>query len=190
MTSRDHEYTMKMAEEAIARIRGLSLPADPLSYELWYTYATRHIPDLNQRINDALERNGTLSCEEVDNIYNEFLRRAQAREIGTKLSGEIDRMVELLDELILSTAEGRTDCVDASEQLKGSVSQTSVRAIADTLIKSLRSVETKYAALEHRLAVSKPRDGFAPAGHGDLKGRGQCRHRHGAHQPARFRKDA
>lgn len=156
MTSRDHDYTLKIAEQAIEKIRVLALPADPPAYELWYTYATRRMPALNNRINSVLEAKGTMSLAELDGICDEFLlSEAGVKGVGTKLSGEIDRVLEMLDELILSSAQSRDDCCDASRQLTASEDQKSVRAIADALIKSLRSVEQKYAALEHRLSVSK-----------------------------------
>jgi diguanylate cyclase len=156
MTSRDHEYTLKIAEHALGKIKALSLPADPPAYELWYAYAARRLPALNHRINSILDANGTLSVDELDGIYDEFLLSPTGvKRIGTRLSGEIDRVVEMLDELILSTGESRGDCSDASNQLAVSTDQPAVRAIADALIRSLRSVELKYAALEQRLSVSK-----------------------------------
>ena len=39
----------------LEKIKALSLPADPSSYELWYNYAVGRNPDLNRRINRAID---------------------------------------------------------------------------------------------------------------------------------------
>jgi diguanylate cyclase len=159
MTSRDHAYTIKTAELALERIRALSLPADPPGYELWYTYTTGRNERLNERINKALAQHGTLSLDELDQISDEFLissrMRAQLDSANTKISTEINSVVEMLGELVLSTSEGRHDCADASRQLASSTDGDVVRSIADTLIASLRKIEVQQATLEQRLAASR-----------------------------------
>jgi diguanylate cyclase len=156
MATRDHEYTLKFAEMAIEKIKALELPADPVSYAIWYAYAVGRHPAMNRRINDALDTLGTLSVEELDHIYHEFLSAPEGLErIRTKVSGEIDRIVEMLHELIVSTSESRTNCADASTRLTASSDPNTMQAIADALIKSLRAVELKHAALEQRLRSSQ-----------------------------------
>jgi len=156
MSSRDHEYTQKIAELTIEKIKSLALPADPRSYELWYNYTVGRNPGLTRRVNTSLDANGTLSIGEIDLIYDEFFSTKDGvKRIGTKVSEEIDRIVEMLHELIVSTSESRSDCANTSRQLALSTDADSVRAKADALIKSLRAVELKHAALEQRLSTSK-----------------------------------
>jgi diguanylate cyclase len=97
MSSRDHEYTVKIAEIALEKIKSLSLPADPSSYELWYNYAVGRNPDLNRRINRAIDENGGLPMSEVDGIYNEFMglsrTRTELKNLSENVSGEIDNVV-------------------------------------------------------------------------------------------------
>ena len=61
--------------------------------------------------------------------------------VSTKVSAEIDKIVGMLGQLILSTSEGRGDCANATRQLAISTDQEAVRAISDALIKSLRAIE-------------------------------------------------
>jgi diguanylate cyclase len=162
VTSRDHHYTLRIAEMAIERIKSLALPADPPAYELWYSYVAGYNPELNRSVNRALEAadgGGSLSLPRLDQIYDEHLSRSRTRaeleNVGTQVSGEIDNIVGMLDELILSTSESRSNCADASSKLTQSADRNSVRAVADALVKSLRSVELRQAALEQRLGASK-----------------------------------
>jgi diguanylate cyclase len=159
MTRRDHDYTVKMAELAIQRIKVLGLPADPAGYELWYTYACGRNDKLNRRVNRIIEENGCLSIAEQNEIYDEFLSSARTGSalgnVSTKVSAEIDKVVGMLGELILSTSKGRGDCANASRQLAIWADQEAVRAISDALIKSLRAIELQHTALEQRLIASK-----------------------------------
>jgi diguanylate cyclase len=158
MSSRDHEYTVKIAEIALEKIKSLSLPADPSSYELWYDYAVGRNPDLNRRINRAIDENGGLPMSEVDGIYNEFMglsrTRTELKNLSENVSGEIDNVVGILGELILSASESRDNWAEASTRLVDPRDQNTLRAIADALIKSLRAVELKCTALEQRLNAS------------------------------------
>jgi len=71
------------------------------------------------------------------------------------VSAEIDKAVAMLSELILSTSDGRSECADASRQLAGSTDPNVVRAISDSLIKTLRAIEVKHTALEQQLIGSR-----------------------------------
>ncbi|MGP0094308.1 MAG: diguanylate cyclase [Xanthobacteraceae bacterium] len=157
--SRDHDYTLRIAEMALERIKSLSLPADPPGYELWYSYVAGHNAELNRSVNRALDAGDGLSLPRLDEIYDEHLSPSRTRSgverVGTQVSGEIDNIIGMLDELILSTSETRGNCADASSKLAESSDRNSVRAVADALVKSLRSVELRQAALEQRLGASK-----------------------------------
>jgi diguanylate cyclase len=159
MGSRSHDYTLRLAEMALERIKALSLPADPPGYELWYSYVAGHNPELNRRINRALDENGTLSAHALDGIYDEYLSSSRARSelerAGTDISREIDNIVGMLGEFILSTSQDRNDCADASRRLAQSSDQDSIRAVADAIINSLRAVEVRHAAMEQRLNAAK-----------------------------------
>src|SRR5450432_1475857 len=77
MGSHNHDYTLRIAEMALERIKALSLPADPPGYELWYSYSTGRNPEMNRRINSAINENGSLSVFELDGIYEEYLASAR-----------------------------------------------------------------------------------------------------------------
>ncbi len=159
MSSRDHDYTLKIAQETLERIRALSLPADPAAFELWYTYVTGVNEPLNRCINTIIEEKGSLSIDELEKIQEDYVSHSQlcstAGQVTTKVSAEIDHIVGMLSELILSTAQGREDCAKASSRLESAEDREAVRAISDTLIESLRTIEVQHAALERQLIASR-----------------------------------
>jgi diguanylate cyclase len=157
MGSRNHEYTLRLAELALERIKALSLPADPPGYELWYAYASGRNPEMNRRINRMIEENGAPSVFDLDQIYGEYLTssRTDAEHASTEVSREIDNIVGMLGEFILATSQDRIDCADASKRLALSGDRDSIRAVADAIINSLRAVEVRHAAMEQRLGNAK-----------------------------------
>lgn len=159
MSHRDPDYTLSLALAAIERIKALRLPADPPGYELFYQYARNTNPNLNRAINDTLDAEGHLSLDQFDKIYEEFFAPARVRATlassGTRVSGEIQNAIGLLDELIISISRSRNDCTEASAQLETSGDGDAVKAIANAIIRSLRDVEVRYKALEQRFSDSK-----------------------------------
>ena len=71
----EHQRTLAFAEIALGQIKALRQPAYPRNYEVWYAYATGYNPSLNQTINETLNRNGTLTTADVDQIYEICVRR-------------------------------------------------------------------------------------------------------------------
>jgi diguanylate cyclase len=159
MAAGNHDYTLRIAEMALERIRALSLPADPSAYELWYTYAANRNPEMNREINRVLDANGSLSVFDLDGIYEQYLSssrtRAEVERVGTDVSREIDNIVGMLGEFMLSTSRDRNECSDASRQLAESTDAGSVRGIVDALINSLRTIEIRHTAIEQRLSAAK-----------------------------------
>ena len=66
----EHERTMAFADIAFGQIKALRQSASPRNYEVWYTYATGYSPALNQTINETLARNGTLTDDDLKQVYS------------------------------------------------------------------------------------------------------------------------
>jgi diguanylate cyclase len=64
----EHQRTLEFAEIALGQIKALRQPAFPRDYEIWYIYATGYNPALNQEINEALGRYGSLSAANIDRL--------------------------------------------------------------------------------------------------------------------------
>jgi len=151
------DHTLRLAEEALDRIKSLSLPADPPSYQLWYTYVAGHNPELTNRINRALAFGGRPTVSELDEIYDDLLapKDQNIGPLGTRVSHEIETMIAALNEVLATTSETRNDCAEAARHLAQPIDQRTLRSIADALITSLRRVEERHGALEQKLASSQ-----------------------------------
>ena len=190
MSSRDHDYTLKIAQETLERIEALGLPADPAAFELWYTYVTGVNEPLNRCINTIIEEKGSLSIDQLERIQEDFASPSRlystAGQATTKISAEIDQIVGMLSELILSTARGREDCAKASSKLETAEDRDAVRAISDTLIEFAahhRAPTCRSRTAAHRIASGgRSCKSCARQGHGS----GEYGFGHGSCQSARL----
>ena len=55
------------------QITVLQAPADPPSFHLWYAYATKAVPALNQAIGGLLESQPNIPIDQLDGIYDQWL---------------------------------------------------------------------------------------------------------------------
>jgi diguanylate cyclase len=155
----EHERTMAFAEIAVGQLKALRHPAHPRNYEIWYTYATGYKPSLNQRINEILARNGTLSAADLDQIYDSFLSPDQLTEridnVGTKVVDEIEQVMAMIDAAVGTTTSYTESLAGATEQLSQAADRDGLRLIVESLVRSTKDMEQTNHALETRLKASK-----------------------------------
>ena len=104
----EHERTMAFAEVALGQIKSLRQTAVPRNYEIWYVYATGYNPALNKIINETLARAGKLTETDLEQLYDTYLSQLRASEridkVGSRVVGEIDDVMTLINEALGSTA--------------------------------------------------------------------------------------
>jgi diguanylate cyclase len=157
--SDEHERTMAFAEIAIGQIKALRQPASPRVYEVWYNYATGYNPSLNQRVNETLSSNGTLTAADIDRIYTTFLSPTRATDeigsVNTKISGEIDQVMALIDHAVSSASVHDASLSDVTRRLGGATDRETVRSAIESLVQTASAMKQDNRALEARLKSSK-----------------------------------
>ena len=155
----EHERTMAFAEIALGQIKALRQPAIPRNYEIWYAYATGYHPSLNQKINDTLKEKGTLSGDDLDEIYAAYLSPAHLSDrinsVGSKVKGEIEQVMAMIDAAAGSASSYTESLADMSEKIGQSKDREGLRAIVESLVQSAKEMEVSNQQLEERLNASK-----------------------------------
>jgi diguanylate cyclase len=155
----EHERTIAFAEIALGQIKALRQPAVPRNYEIWYTYATGYNPSLNQMVNETLERNGTLSVKDLEDIYNTYLSPVRLGEridrVGAKVVDEIEQVMSMIDAAVGRTSSYSESLADMSDKLGSASDREALRAIVEGLVRSTREMEQTNHSLEVRLKASK-----------------------------------
>jgi diguanylate cyclase len=155
----DHERTMAFAEIAFGQIKALRQPASPRHFEIWYAYATGYNPSLNQTINDILARDGTLSEDSINQIYDTYIspNRFSDRidDVGAQVKGEIEQVMAMIGAAAGSAYNYTENLASASERLDRTDDGAGIRVIVESLVQATKQVERINKALEARLSASK-----------------------------------
>jgi diguanylate cyclase len=157
--SDEHERTMAFAEIALGQIKALRQPAAPRVYEVWYNYATGYNPHLNQQVNDRLSATGTLTDADIDDIYTAFISRTRFIDelgtVNTKISGEIDQVMALVDSAMRSATKHDASLTDVAKKLGAAPDREAIRNLVETLVQTASGMQRDNLALEARLKSSK-----------------------------------
>src|SRR5262245_15751937 len=157
--SDEHERTMAFAEIAFGQIKALRQPAIPRNFEIWYNYATGYNPSLNQTVNEALERQGTLTAKDLDDIYDTFLSPHRLTDkvdaVGAKVVDEIEQVMAMIGAAVGTTSGYTESLVDASQKLGRANDKDGLRAIVESLVSSTREIEQTNFTVEERRPASK-----------------------------------
>ncbi|HEX2653368.1 MAG TPA: diguanylate cyclase [Xanthobacteraceae bacterium] len=154
-----HERTVAFAEIALGQIKALRQPANPRNYEIWYTYATGHNPELNQEINDILGQQGTLSEMDVERIYERYLSPAhltdQIGSVGHQVADEIEQVMAMIDAAVGSASHYTESLANVTQKLGTAKDREGLRAIVESLVVTTKEMEKINQKLETRLTASK-----------------------------------
>ncbi len=155
----EHDRSMAFAEIALGQIKALHQPAYPRNYEVWYNYATGYIPSLNQTINEALARNGTLTGAEIEQIYDTYLSPARLTDrmdtVGGQIVDEIEQVMAMIDAAVGSATNYTESLASATQSLGSAKDRDGLRTIVESLVLATKDMEQHNHRLEDSLKASK-----------------------------------
>src|SRR5258708_4193672 len=141
----EHQRTLAFAEIALGQIKALRQPAYPRNYEVWYAYATGYNPSLNQTINETLNRNGTLTTADVDQIYETYLSPARLTDridnVGGQIVDEIEQVMSMIDTAVGSATHYTETLAHATQSLGSTKERRGLRSSAQTPQRPTRNLE-------------------------------------------------
>lgn len=155
----EHERTLAFADIAFGQIKALRQPATPRNYEIWYAYATGYSPALNQKINETLNANGTLTDTDLEEIYATYLSPTRLSDkidnVGHKVMDEIEQVMAMIDAAAGSATSYSENLSSVSKELDNSKDRDGLRAIVEGLVQSAKEMQQSNEKLEERLRASK-----------------------------------
>jgi diguanylate cyclase len=155
----DHEYSLAYAGIAFEKMKALRHVATPHNYEIWYNYASASNQSLNQSINDLLAGRGTLSQNDLDELYEKFFSPARATDkidaCGTQMIGEIDHLMTLIDGTLDSTSRHGENLVDVADTIEDATDLQVLRGLIGRLVKTTKDIERVNQKFEIHLKESK-----------------------------------
>ncbi len=156
---RDPEYTGALAHLALRSIEQMDLPADPPSFELWYTHFGKTNPALSKAIGEIVASRGRVSLSELDQLYDRYFRVdvRERRSQTTQVSHEIDELIALFERSLKSLANNERGLSFAVERLDEAKTPSSIRLIADRMVEMLRLAQSDNGQLMSSLETSRTR---------------------------------
>ena len=155
----DIERSYSFGELAFSQIKGRSLAAVPRNYEVWYCYASGYHAELSDAVNLVLSEKGSISQDQLDTIYENFLSQSRVGEkidvVGNRVMDEIEHVMTMIDSAAGQASAYGNDLAGATARLASVGSPEGVRTIIETLIRSTREIEANNKALEQRLKASR-----------------------------------
>ncbi|KZM49834.1 GGDEF domain-containing protein [Labrenzia sp. OB1] len=157
--SDDHQRTIGYGASALNYIKKNMLPAYPRCYELWYTYSAGYNQGLNRAINESIKANGRVSTDEMLTLYGRFLSPIRLGdrldEVGTKVSREVEELVDSLKLSADATSDYGVALEQASEKIKSVDDPKKLQNYVTHLVKSTQSAVVSNRKLESQLLESK-----------------------------------
>ena len=135
-----------------------SLPI-PRNYELRYNYISSHGREFVEAVNAAIGTSGALSERDAEKIFAEFLRpelKADAvDDIGLKIGGEVENIVNLLDYAVGSSSEHGKSLDEVSAQIGDNIDGVTLSRLVEVLVTGTRNMSQNNRDLEENLHESR-----------------------------------
>ena len=155
----EHETTLAFADIALGQIRALRQAASPRNFEIWYHYATGYNLALNQAINSVLEKKGSLSDADLDQIYDTHIAASRVTErtggIGARMLAEIKHVMTTIDAAAGSATDFSKNLAVTSAKLATANDGAALHAVLEHMIQGTKEMELNNKKLEARLAASR-----------------------------------
>ncbi|OKL42948.1 GGDEF domain-containing protein [Pseudovibrio exalbescens] len=162
-TGDDFLRTIAYGETALDFIKTNSLPAYPRNYELWYSYASGFNQSLNRAINKIIEKNGGISADETQKIYNRFLspNRLGERidEVGEQISAEVKALLSSIDLGKSASDQFGGELHQALEVLKNVETRDELEALVIRLIRATTQTAEVNQDLKNQLIGARKQIG-------------------------------
>ena len=152
------DRTLSIGDRASELMRAYSRSATPRCYELWYTYVTGLIPDLNEAVKRLVVGQGRLSPDDVDDIWSAYVSTDRLSAASDRTGGglliEIDQVMSLIEAAVGSTASYGASLATLSDDLSNTGERHRARDIVQALVQATRDVAASNRTLETKLRSS------------------------------------
>ncbi|QUX95898.1 GGDEF domain-containing protein [Marinomonas sp. CT5] len=162
----------KLMRSAVPLMMKLNIPPTPYNYGIWYEYASNRSPKLNQIVDRALRRFGSLPTFVSEDLFNEFLIPEEFRSahrqspVLVDLTDDLEKDTSALSDELMTfnstlqkTRKALKDTTEISkiEQIALLLEHGSIKAkqAIDNFGQSLIAAQTELAALREELSEMK-----------------------------------
>ena len=159
MTSQTSDRASEFAGTALAMLERTGIPPYPIYFELFYTYATGAVRDLNARINAMLERGGGISSEAASGLCSEFLNipdvDSRLQTMSRAVTRNISDVNQAIDFAMASATAYSGSLLQASGDLTRGIDGATLQTLSTRLLEETRRMQDVNRQLESQLEDSR-----------------------------------
>lgn len=153
----DVDQCRSLGEQALQSMVENGIPTNPQNFEVWFHYAAGSNPNLKKALEQISENDGTIDPTVIEDIRKEFFGEKNTNDavldISTKMSGELDRVLELMQASEKDTSQFGNTLAGAADVL-GNSDGGDVRQMVEELVSATKQMEARSKALEVELQKS------------------------------------
>jgi diguanylate cyclase len=150
-----HLSTMAIAQAALGKITTHGQAADPRSYEIWYQFVAGNSGLLCAAVNGRLDRNGTLTAQDIDEIYSAHIApsdaSAKVEKLGARIADEIGRVGSMVDAAKTAASDYSANLAEVSERLEAVNDSEGLHAIIERLLIATKEIRTTHLKRHRQL---------------------------------------
>src|SRR5579862_4117236 len=154
----DPSATLATAEAAFEEIAARGQAADPRSYALWYNYAAGDSGLLAAAINKKLARDGSLTPQEVEDLYATHISPTgisdRTDKLGARVEEEIAQVLGMVAAAAGHACAYQASLADGTRRLYAATDQAGVRAIVEDLTLATSRMELANVKLHDQLQAA------------------------------------
>jgi diguanylate cyclase len=155
----DIDRSFFIGQRAIELMKTYGSSAGPRSYEVWYTYVSGHKPGMNDSLKKITAERGSLTDADIEALYDQHLSPQRAvrdtEKASTLMLGEIEQIMDMLDEALGSTAKYGESLQAFSNDLAGPVDRNRIRELVASVVRATHQVTETNQHLESRLKETR-----------------------------------
>ena len=155
----DFKRTMATALSTIEQLKRNGLSPYPRHYELMYMYSAGTNPALNKSVDAILKLRGTITAQELQEIFDEHISQGRIGEkieaISDKIGYQIDNTMSLLSETAASTKDFSAALTRSRSDLRQSGSADDVGNIVHRLTEATSKADSVNQRLAQQLAEAR-----------------------------------
>src|SRR5712691_642793 len=159
--SGNQHRTLAIAAIALGKLVELELPADPQSYELWYTYAAGHNQKLRDEIDRVLQQQGRLSESDLGRLYAQYIsptrNTGDFERVARRLADEVGQVTRMISAAVTSVERYDEQLSEGTAAANSAASEADLKRVVEDLLSATKSMARENDSLKEELEASRVR---------------------------------
>ncbi len=154
MVARDYLETARLAEATLGYLKQHGLPADPINYAIWFAYAARLEPLLNEAVDGMVRDHGSISADDMVMLHRTFIGGGPFP-IRALVGAE---PAVITDDVVTAAIDDAAEAarqLDLAYTLATSNQRPSTETLVGRLVAATRIIDQRKRRIEAELAHSR-----------------------------------